>query len=714
MPAIPTFPGLGTRRRLKWAFGSALTALLWVGSPRTAGAEEAATWDPISPADLAETQSAANPEAPAAVLFWKIEIDDRDLVPTGRHVTEYIRYKVYDPSRTEDITRIAGIEESVEGTKVSDVTIRGRLTLPDGTVREIGQDSIHERPLLRRATEDTFLQRLFGSEGAELKEQFVAVEGIKPGSVLEFRTDSNLRLTYNFIKNLQKLNIPVRHVDCTVDLFQGKEFNGAAFSANPTGLTIDQSFDQKRAVYHVSASNLPPLVDEPMAPTVNSRSLTVFDYEDNTMLALRHPMNSVRTVAADGPWAPVAAKVGMIEADATLVFAQAQVNEAKTVVAGAASETEKARRIHNFVHDLYMKFRVSVAAKGPVVSHFADMPLDFVMDFDKHPNGTVTAGDFLWLEIAMDRAFGIESQAVLLPNRNVMPFNPRLPSALFVPQIAARVKVDGAWKISLPNLQEWVPFGWVPARFQNGVALVAHDGKQEFVDVPYTPAAQSTIEETGSFALNPDGSLEGHGHRRLTGEPAIALRPRQRDATDSQFQAIVARRLKTQFPSAEIKVTSVAGLGDPDVPLEFDFDLKWPAYATATKTRLIFLPFAIHGQAPPQFSASERKYSVEFPFRWREIDDVSLQLPAGYELESPTAPPSAVVGDVLSYKVSIGAADAKGIRIRRDFVSDLSGVPATAYPTLKKWYDMVAQGDMHELVIAKAKPAAAPVPSSTQ
>jgi hypothetical protein len=649
------------------------------------------------------------------VLFWKIEINDHDMALTGRRVTEYIRYKVYDPSRTEDITRLAAVEATVEDIKLSDVTIRGRLTLPDGTVREIGQDSIHERPLQHRATEDTFLQRLFGSEGPVLNEQFVAVEGITPGSVLEFQTESKLRTSYNFIKNLQRLNIPVRHVDCIVDLFQGKEFNGAAFSANPTHLAIDQSFDQKSAVYHISASNLPPLVDEPMSPSINSRSLTVFDNEDNTMLALRHTMSAVRIVSSDGPWAPVAAKVSLIEADATMYFLQAQVNEAKKVVAGAKSETEKARLIHNYVHDRYMSFRESLAGKGPVISHYADMPLDIVMDFEKHPKGTVTAGDFLWLEIAMDRAFGIESQAVLLPNRNVMPFNPRLPSAMFVPQIAARVKVDGAWKFSLPNLQDWVPFGWVPARFQNGVGLVAQDGKQEFVDVPYTSASQSTIEETGSFTLNPDGSLEGHAHRRLTGEPAIALRPRQRDATDSQFQVIVARRLKTQFPSAEIKVTSVAGLGDPDVPLEYDFDLTWPGYATATKTRLIFQPFAVHGAAPPPFAAPDRKYSVEFPIRWQEIDDISLRLPDGYSLEAPTAPQSAVVGDVLSYKVAIGAtANANEIHIRRDFVSDISSVPASAYSTLKKWYDLVAQGDQHELVVAKAKPASAPASSAPQ
>jgi len=49
--------------------------------------------------------------------------------------------------------------------------------------------------------------------------------------------------------------------------------------------------------------------------------------------------------------------------------------------------------------------------------------------------------------------------------------------------------------------------------------------------VPPPPAKDSLIENTGTFQLNPDGSLSGHGRRRLTGEPAILLRPRARNAT---------------------------------------------------------------------------------------------------------------------------------------------------------------------------------------
>ena len=121
-----------------------------------------------------------------------IDLSRADARVAQRRVTEYIRYKIYDPSRAVDITRISAIEESVEDRKVSDVTIHGRLTLPDGTVHEIGQDSIHQRPLLHRATEESFAQRLFGSEGLVANEQFVAVEGMKPGSVLEFQLVSRL------------------------------------------------------------------------------------------------------------------------------------------------------------------------------------------------------------------------------------------------------------------------------------------------------------------------------------------------------------------------------------------------------------------------------------------------------------------------------------------------------------------------------------------
>jgi len=67
-----------------------------------------------------------------------------------------------------------------------------------------------------------------------------------------------------------------------------------------------------------------------------------------------------------------------------------------------------------------------------------------------------------------------------------------------------------------------------------------------------------------------------------------------------------------------------------------------------------FPTVSLHGQSPSPFAADTRKNAIEFPFHWQEIDDVSLQVPGGYSLEAPSAPPAAAVGDILTYKVSIG------------------------------------------------------------
>jgi hypothetical protein len=672
-----------------------------------ARADPAPNWEPVTQAELAETHSPSFPDAAAEVLFWKLELDDRNLT-NERTVSEYVRYKVYDPARAVDVTRISALNTTVENLKLAEVTIHGRLTLPDGTSRELGQDSIHERPLQSRGAEETLAQRLVGNEGVTINEQFVTVEGLQPNSVLEFQIHSELKQSSSLIRNLQKVNIPVRHAECIVRLYQGEEFNGSAFVVNLSRLPLTQSYDKAHATLQVAADHLPPLVDEPFSPSVNSRSVTVFDYEQSTRFRNRHAINPTLATPSDGPWAPVAAKAALLEEDATTRPPDLVASTARKAAAGATSETEKARRIHNFVHDLYVRFTRSPAGSRELVSRFGSAPLDRVIAFDQYLDTPIFRDDFVWLELAMDRALDLDARAVLLPDRRIMPFDDRLHSGLFLSAPAAQVRVDGNWRFSLSNVPDLLPFGRLPWRFQNRVALVVQSGRQEFAPVPPEPAQSSVIENTGSFRLDPDGSLSGHGRRRLTGEPAILLRPRARNATLARFKQSMARRMKAEYPAAEVTVTAVTGLADPDAPLAFDYELTWPDYATATKTRLIFRPSVFHGESPSLFTATERKNALEFPYHWRELDDVSLQLPSGYALESPSAPPSAAVGNVLVYKVSIGPlARENEIFLRRDFTSELSEAPAGAYPAVKNWYDQVAQSDLHELVLAKAKSAPA-------
>ncbi len=62
----------------------------------------------------------------------------------------------------------------------------------------------------------------------------------------------------------------------------------------------------------------------------------------------------------------------------------------------------------------------------------------------------------------LDRAVGLEAQTVLLPNRQLMRFNPQFVSDLFLHEDAARVRVDGAWRFALPTADQPLPFGQLP------------------------------------------------------------------------------------------------------------------------------------------------------------------------------------------------------------------------------------------------------------
>jgi hypothetical protein len=100
------------------------------------------------------------------------------------------------------------------------------------------------------------------------------------------------------------------------------------------------------------------------------------------------------------------------------------------------------------------------------------------------------------------------------------------------------------------------------------------------------------------------------------------------------------------------------------------------------------------------FSAEERKNPVYFPHRWQETDQITLQVPDGYELESPTVP-GQVDTKNLRYQIKMAFdPDTQAVRAQRDFMSNVV-VVVDQYPLIRKFYDYVVRGDQHELVLRR-------------
>lgn len=258
---------------------------------------------------------------------------------------------------------------------------------------------------------------------------------------------------------------------------------------------------------------------------------------------------------------------------------------------------------------------------------------------------------------------------------------------------------------SMPQADAPLPFDSLPWYNRGGVALVALDGKAEFVDVPEAPASETGVTNSGKLELGADGSLGGRCSRIVAGEIAAHLRQEMGNEATDAVKRRIGDSLRGEYKADTVDVASLDGLGEPDKPVSFDYDIHWDNYAEATKERIIFRPSVFHGLPNALFSDDIRHNRIVFPYKWTDRDDLTIQLPQGYTFEAPSMPPS-LPGAVFDYEISISVLKkANRLIFSRSFTNNAEALPATAYAAVKRWFDTMEQSDGHELILLKAPKA---------
>ncbi len=697
--------------------------LIWLGLMLVASSPGAAAndeWMPATPAELAGRTSSLEADAPAEALLWKIDVDE-SAFPKSRTTSEYWRYKIFDPEKAEPILHLSQPEISFDGEEFQEVEMSARLTLPNGQTKEFGNESIHERDLVKSATASgPFLQRLLGDEIGEVKEKFLAVSGVEPGSILEFR----LRVEQKFpplavFRPFQMEFIPVRRLEYTQLLPSFGNIMPSLYLLNR--VNGDLSKTEKQVT--LTATDLPSLRQEPLAGALSYYAMTLVSaYTQTRYSSAKEDGRSFHFSKQDlqqHPWAPIATFASWSVEDHAVETRQVKKLAAE-LTQGAGSDLEKAQRIHHYVQQLHQRFLHLRQRRYPgqvIEFGFREVTPDDVINFEKKDPKLLANIDFFWLAVSLYRAAGLPTDVLLLPSLKTARFDERLVSLAFLQDHCAALRIGDRWYFSLPDARMPYAFGALPWELEGQEGLLAREDKQDFIDVPLASPEQSTVTHTGAFTLAEDGTLSGTFQLSLTGHSAETFRalfPVNRKLEGKM--AITKRNVTRDFADgANIEITGLANDDDPDKPLEISGTLQWPGFATATGNRLVMRPFVFRTNSPSPFSAAARRNPVYFPFKEKEVDQLTIALPAGYDIEAKFAPPSHP-GDVLSHEVKLGYAPKQNIlHVERDFSSALIEVDTANYAALKQWYDSVADSDQYQMVLVKNKkmPAAQATAAST-
>jgi hypothetical protein len=421
-------------------------------------------------------------------------------------------------------------------------------------------------------------------------------------------------------------------------------------------------------------------------------------------LVTNRPFTARHLSGNAGPWEGYATRQYIFERDITLQTRGIK-KLADGLVAGAATDKDKALRIYRFVQRRFQDFQ-----KSKRTAQFNNnIPMAMAEDtaeFEKYPDAYMVPLNFLYLSIALYRAAGLEAQMIMLPDNSRVFFSPKMDSEAFIEDSCARIRIGDEWVFAKPQTPSPVPLGLLPHENAGGFGLVVQDGKAEFIEVPESPAEESKAINTGNLDLSEDGDLNGSCKRTLTGQVALNLRRNLHGLKAEEINRRLERNLKDEFKADSVEIASVEGLDDPDAPLVIGYSLHVADYAEVTKDRIIFRANVFHGQTTSPFAADTRHNAIVFPYKWGEDDDFSLKLPDGYDFESPSMPPSQP-GKVLSYAISIARAkDRNRLYVKRSFVCNAEEFKVEAFGQLKNWFDSMARSDGHELVLVRT--AAAP------
>jgi len=316
--------------------------------------------------------------------------------------------------------------------------------------------------------------------------------------------------------------------------------------------------------------------------------------------------------------------------------------------------------------------------------------------------------DVDYLFAALANAAGFDARIARVPDRGDTFFEKGMATTYFISGLDIAVQVGDQWLFFDPATR-YLENGMLRWQEEGQAALVSDPKEGIWTRTQHLEPARSARQRRAELKLLDDGTLEGSVQFTYTGHIGREEKLDLEDKTAAQQEEEWKKNLQERLSTAEISSFTVEQATDPVKPVVVKFKVTVPGYATRTGKRILFQPAFFERNLGARFTESKRRWNIYFDYPWSEDDQVSIELPEGWELDQPIAPGGNTIKDLSEYSVSVGKTrDGRKIVYQRKFdwgrnMNILT--PVAAYDTLKKVFDYVQQQDNFALTLKAASDA---------
>jgi Domain of Unknown Function with PDB structure (DUF3857) len=626
-----------------------------------AGTVSGDDWQPISPEELKMTSLPEAPGAPAVYLYRQVDRDDN----TSREYN-YVRIKIL----SEEGRKYADIDIPFVKGNESIQNLKARTIRPDGSVANF-DGKIYEKEIVK-------------TRGLKYLAKTFTLPDVQVGSIIEYhffdQMDENQLYSSHWILSEQLFT---RHAK-----FSLKPYSGASLRIIWQGLPKGTTPTNGNPV-RLEISDIGPFRIEDFMPPENELKARV-----DFLYSRSAEKDSIKFWKAEGKL--------LNEGVENFVGKRKAMEQAVAGIAAASDSPDvKLQKIYMRVLQVH-NTTLQVDKTEQEQKRAKEKENNNVEDVWKHGYGN--GRQINWLFLAMARAAGFEANCVYLSSRNEYFFQPQTMNPGQLNSDVVAVKLNGKDAYFDPAAG-YAPFGFVTWD-ETGVAGLRLDKEGgSWITTPIPESSSSQIARNADLKLSEDGTLQGTLKVTFSGLEALWRRVEERNEDAGSRKKFLEDQIKEYIPiGSEVELSNKPEWNSAATTFVAEYDIKVPGWASGAGRRVL-VPTALFSNTEKHlFEHADRTHPIYFYFPFQKSDDVTIELPLGWQVSS-VPKPLTQDSHVVIYKLKVD--ENKGVlHIQRQLDMQLLMLDVKYYAALRNFFQTVRTADEQQIVLQPGSAAA--------
>jgi hypothetical protein len=654
----------------RWAV---LTLLGLLTSGALSATQAPTSWPPISQEELSLKDSPANPGAPAIILYREVSTDDMK-----RTEAQFMRVKIF----TEAGKKYADIELPYDEREFQIDDIHARTLRPDGSAIEF-QGQVVDRVIVK-------------SKRLRFQVKTFTLPGVQTGSIIEYsyRAKWHTKLP-DYIKE------PEKYVFRSVSFYPSVVW------------TLQRELFTKRA--HFSFRTYPKAnlrygwigLPKNVSPKLVGDRRVELDVENVMALEAEESMPPEGMLSSRVHFYYLAGSVGSPyyfwseyskslgeELEKFIGNPKKLQPVVRQLISPDDPPDVKLRKIYARVQQIrYVSYEPARTQKeehreNRRENHSAKDVLD---------HGYASFNEINFLFVALARAAGFDAWIVEISARDKNVFSSQLLDPRQLNGMVVLVRSNSS-DVYLDPATRFCPYGLLPwAEAESQGIRADRVGSTGTVTTPSQNSDSAIAERRAKLQLLDDGTLQGELQLAFKGQEALQRRLRAYDEDDAGKRKQMEDEIKEWLPSGSTVELTSAGIWDSsEEPLRVECRVRIPSFAVRTGHRVL-LPVGLFHEHRFAFQSETRRYPLFFPYAFKWVDHVSVELKKGFRVESM---PSSHERTLSSIGIRTAVTqDADRLELRKTFNLETTYIPASYYASLRVFVEEVRSYDEEKVVL---------------